>query len=266
MIRKRTLLLLLCLFFPMVGLSAAKLSDTKFFATGSYGTGDFFVVKASAAGEASSLETVISDSAGLLSTDEADVMERNLGYIKERYGASVYLITSDTIGEKDDYKAYIKEQYKKIEKKKNMRDMLFLFVSVKKKEELCYIRAYGTAKKNLTRKRLSGIERSVEKKLIGGEEEEALNLLYGKLLGQMGTDPFFDSVFFHPLFHLIVCILLTAGILFACLHRAGDRRQKAVPYLDEKYSTLQGRVDHFSHTSIKVVKKKGKQKKEKNQE
>ena len=55
----------------------------------------------------------LSDNAGILTTQEAAVAEKNLNYIVERYDASVHLFTSDSIGKKDDYKAYVKKQRKR---------------------------------------------------------------------------------------------------------------------------------------------------------
>lgn len=203
----------------------------------------------------------LSDSAGILSTQEFAVAEKNLNYIVERYEVTVHLFTSEKIGKKDDYKAYVKKQRKK-EKEK---DLLLLFLSSKKGEELCYIKAYGNAEKNLTKKRLSDIERAVERKLAKEDYKEALHLLNGRLLDKMGTKPVFDLWIFHPVLHFICFVLVTVSILYRLLRRTSTGRKPGeIPYLNEKYSISLGRLDHFSHMSVKAVKRK--KKKEKNGE
>ncbi|MBR1740960.1 MAG: TPM domain-containing protein [Lachnospiraceae bacterium] len=213
--------------------------------------------------EAMAVGVRLSDSAGLLTTQEASVAEKNLNYIVERYDVSVRLFTSDSIGKKDDYKAYVEKQRKK-DKDKNL---LLLFVSTKKNEEICFIKADGTAKENLTEKRLSRVEREVERNLLKADYKEAVHVLSGQLLEKMGTKPVFDAFVFRSMLHFILCVFLTIGGLYLLLRRPDLKKAPSeVPYLSEKYSTLLGTLDHFSHTSVKAVKKKKPPKKKKGEQ
>ncbi len=204
----------------------------------------------------------VSDSAGMLSTQEFAIAEKSMNYIVERYNVTVHLFTSEKIGKKDDYRAYVKKQRKK--EKEN--DLLLLFLSTKKDEEVCCIKAYGAAKKNLTEKRLSGIEGAVEKRLRREDYKEAVHFLSGQLLDKMGTRPVFDAFVFHPLLHFLLCVLVTAGLLYRLLRKNVWKKPEGIPYLNEKYSTLLGSLDHFSHISVKAVKTKKKKGKKEEQE
>lgn len=201
----------------------------------------------------------LSDSAGLLSAQELAVAEKNLNHIVERYDVSVHLMTTEKIGKKDDYKAYVSKQRKK-EKDKNL---LLLLLSSKEGEELCYVKVYGNAGKNLTAKRLRKTQSAVERELKREDYKEAVHLLSSRLLDQMGTKPVFDGVLFHPFLHFLFFTLLSAGILYRLLKKVPSPEMSEKSwYLNEKYSAMSGTLDHYSHTSVKARKERKKRKKD----
>ena len=155
----------------------------------------------------------LSDSAGILSAQEFAIAEKNLNYIVERFDVSVHLMTTEKVGKKDDYKAYVKKQ----RKKEKDKDLLLLLLSSKEGEELCYVKVYGNAGKNLTAKRLLRTQNAVEKELKREDYKEAVHLLSSRLLEQMGTKPVFDGILFHPFLHFLFFALLFAGILYRLL-------------------------------------------------
>ena len=233
-------------------------------------------------------DTIITDNAALLSSEEINQLEDTCDAVLNRYQTSVYIITSSDIGEKNDYEYYIKA----IGEGKNApKNLIILFISTQKKEPLYKIYGYGSAEKMLTPKRCKTITRRMRHDIESGSYYEAIDSFCDDALTYMGRNPMLDSFVFSSTVQLIFCLLLTCGILYLMLRsinpkpaasKPRDSKTKnlqkiitrlyaivhpdtvahpepytdAATYLDTENSQLLGRLDHFSHTTQTVIAKK----------
>ena len=82
-------------------------------------------------------KTMISDSAGLLSREEASRIESDCDLILQQHDTSVFVITTDKLGKSDDYQDYLKNQLDKAGSEENL---VILFISVKDQDGVCQVR------------------------------------------------------------------------------------------------------------------------------
>ena len=213
----------------------------------------FTVLLCCFAGKTASAKTVIADGATLLTSDATQQIKSECDRILKTYKTSVYIWTSSRIGKGDDFEAQMEKiaQSPKVDK-----NLVLLFISTKKKQHVYQILGYGKAKKQLTRSRCNRIMDRMQHDLTDKEYFDALHTFCSKVETYMGTEPFLDSILFHPLFHLILSILIGGGIVLFILFKGHPHiTVSAKDYIDTNHSQLLGHMDHFSHITTTRTRK-----------
>lgn len=205
-------------------------------------------------------KTMVSDSAGLLSTEEVSNIEDTCDLILQQYDTSVFIITTNTLGKSDNYKKYLKEQSKKVDSSDNL---VILFVSVKKKENVCQINCYGKkVTAALTENRRKKMMHSVEKQIKNEKYYEGIERFCDDVSQSLTIKPTLDGFIFQSIPQLIFSILLGCGVVFYLLYPGKKRQATLYTYLNKKDAKNIGHLDYFSHKEVVVLKAKKKDKAE----
>lgn len=204
---------------------------------------------------AAASKTMISDSAGFLSSEEASQIETACDTIWQRYQTSVFIITTDKLGRSDHYEDYIRKQSEKVSKKDNL---IILFLSTKENDDVCKIACYGNIKNSLTSQRIQKIERAVQKKADRGDRYEAIETFCHDMTKWLSLNPALDVPVFRSLFQLIFSLLLGCGVVYCLLRPEKKEAATLYYYLDQNQSKSLGKLDHFSHREVNILREKKK--------
>lgn len=200
-------------------------------------------------------KTMISDSAGYLSREEAAQIEDTCDTILQQFNTSVFIITTEKLGKSDDYKQYLEKQANKVEPGENL---VILFISTKKKDSVCYISCHGEIKNFLTKDRIKNMTRAVENRVEKEDYYEAIDIFCDDVTQGVTIKPSLDGFIFQSFPQLIFSLLLGCGVVYYLL-RTGKKQQAVLStYLRREHAMDLGHLDHFSHKEIKVLKDKKK--------
>lgn len=202
-------------------------------------------------GNSAQAENLVSDSAGLLSSEEKSQIQTLCDQIQTLYDTSVFIITSDKMGKSDDYETYMEKQRNKQEATQNL---IVLFISTKENQHVYQIHGYGFAEKMLTHDRLNAIMDDMQGDLSDGDYYEALRTFCNETLKYLEKDPRFDSIIFQSIPQLILAFIISAIIIFLLLYnRIGKNTTTAFTYLLPENSKILGHMEHFSHMTVTRV-------------
>lgn len=204
-----------------------------------------------------SAKTMISDSAGLLSTEEASQIEDACDLILQQYDTSVFIITTDKLGKSDDYENYLTEQAQKVDGKENL---VILFISTKKKDSICQVKSFGSITSSLTEKRMEKMARSAERQVEKEHYYQAIDRFCDDVTQSLTIKPTLDGFVFQSLPQLFFSLLLGCGVVFYLLYPGKKKHATLTTYLDKKRSRNLGKLDHFSHKEVNILKTKNKKK------
>ena len=208
--------------------------------------------------EKAASEARLSDSAGLLTTEESVKLSETLGRVPENYDLSVYLITTAKIGKKEST-SYMKEQYQKAEDK----NLIICLISTKGKKVFCTVQAFGSAKEHLTEKRLKKLASDLEKQMENKKYLGGMEFFCRDLLEKLQSPPVFDMIFFRPFFDFILCLVLTViGMVLYLGDFSKKGEEEKISFYDAEHSILLESKDVYTHTSSKSLKQKRKQEEE----
>lgn len=210
-----------------------------------------------------SAKTMLSDSAGLLSTEEASQIEDACDLILQQYDTSVFIITTDKLGKSDDYENYLTEQAKKVASKENL---VILFISTKKKDSICQVKSFGSITASLTENRMKKMARSVAKQVEKENYYQGIDRFCDDVTQSLTIKPTLDGLLFQSLPQLLFSLLLGCGVIFYLLHSGKKKHATLTTYLDKKHSKALGRLDHFSYKEVNILKDKKKKKQEEDSE
>lgn len=200
-----------------------------------------------------SADTVITDSANMLTANEIQEIQNYCDTILKVYDTSVYIVTSEKIGAKDDYKSYMEQIGNNDNSPENM---VLLFISTKEDTPFCHILGYGKASHYMAPDRCNTIIGHMQGNLTDKEYFSALKTFCQEVQRYMNKSPKFDNVFFHPVPQLICSLFLGMLIIFLISkNTAGKATADKSLNLNCQSSQLLGRIDHFSHISVSRVKK-----------
>lgn len=199
-----------------------------------------------------SAETVIADSANMLTADEIQELQNYCDTILKLHDTSVYIVTSKKIGADDDYKDYMSQ----IEKDNNTpKNMVLLFVSTKDNTPFCQILGHGKAKNYMTQDRCDTIIKRMQNSLADKDYFSALKIFCQETQRYLNKTPKFDNFFFHPVPQLIFSLFLSIAIIFfMARNTAGKTTADNHLRLNCQHPKLLGEIDHFSHTTVSRVK------------
>jgi len=198
--------------------------------------------------------TVIADSANMLTADEIQELENYCDTILKLYDTSVYIVTSKKIGAGDNYKGYMSQ----IRNDSNTpENMVLLFISTKDDAPFCQVLGHGKAKNYMTQNRCSTIIKRMQGNLADKDYFSALKTFCQEVQRYMNKAPKFDNFLFHPVPQLVFSLFISIIIIFFMVGKtAGKTTAGNHPRLNAQYSKLLGQIDHFSHTTVSRVKKK----------
>lgn len=203
-----------------------------------------------------SAKTMISDSAGYLSREEAAQIENTCDDILQQYDTSVFIITTEKLGKSDDYKKYVKEQAKKVDSNANL---VVLFISTKKKDSVCHVSCYGKIADSLTEKRMEKMAKAVERRVENENYYQAMRIFCNDIVKSLTIKPSLDGFIFQSIPQLIFSLLLGCGVVGYLLYPGKKKHISLYTYLDKNHSRNMGRLEHFSHKEVNIIKtKKGK--------
>lgn len=197
--------------------------------------------------------SVITDTAKILTLEETQELIKNCKIIEQQSDTSVFIVTSDTIGMHDDFEGYMESIGNDTTAPENL---VLLFVSVKEGDRVFQIFGYGKAETFMNADRCNAVMDLMQNDMSNGNYFRAFRTFCEEVQLYMGKDPRFDSLIFHPLVHLIAALLLSALIIFCMVHsNIGKNTTTVKTYIDNSHSRLLGRIDHFTHMTVKRVKK-----------
>ena len=211
---------------------------------------------------AASAKTMISDSAGYLTREEASQIENTCDNILQQYDTSVFIITTQKMGKSDDYKKYIKGQAKKVDSKENL---IILFISTKKKDGVCHVSCYGNITASLTEKRMEKMAAAVERRVENESYYQAMDIFCNDIIKNLTIKPSLDGFIFQSMPQLIFSLLLGCGVVFYLLYPGKKKRAVLYTYLYKNHSRNLGHLDHFSHMEVNILKSKKKGKAKENE-
>lgn len=200
-----------------------------------------------------SAKTMISDSAGLLSREEASKIESDCELILQKHDTSVFVITTDKLGKSDDYQKYLKNQ---LEKESSEDNLVILFISIKKKDGVCEIMRNGKITEFLTEKRIENMKDAVESRVESGKYYQAIDNFCDDVSQGLAITPSLDGFIFQSLPQLIFSLLLGCGSVYYLLYSRKRESATLNTYLDKEYSKDLGHLDHFSHKEVNILKEK----------
>ena len=200
-----------------------------------------------------SAATVITDSANMLTAEEAERVRVQCDSILTDYDTSIYIVTSDKIGGQDDFEGYMEQIGNASDAPENM---ILLFISTKKGGHVYQIFGYGKAETFMTHDRCNKVMDRMQSDLKNKKYFSALEKFCMEVRSYMGRDPKFDSFIFQALPQLIFSLLLSVFIIFLMARDTSGRNTTTVQnYIDPENSRLLGRMDHFTHMTVSRVKK-----------
>lgn len=200
-----------------------------------------------------SAQSVIADNAKILTSEESEDIMEYCKTIDKLYDTSIYIVTSDQIGMQDDFEGYMEGIGSAADAPKNL---VLLFVSVKEGGHVYQIFGYGKAETFMNADRCNSVMDLMHSDLKNKRYFNALKTFCEEVQRYMSKDPRFDSIVFHPLAHLIFALLVSAIIIFCMVKNTAGRNTTTVAtYIDRNRSRLLGRIDHFTHMTVKRVKK-----------
>lgn len=200
-------------------------------------------------------QTMVSDSAGYLSTEEASQIENACNTILQQYDTSVFIITTDKLGKSDDYKKYLDKQAEKIDTGENL---IILFISTKKNDRICHITCHGKTTEVLTDNRIKKLTAAVQDRTDSGNYYQAIDHFCEDINKYLAIKPSLDAVIFQSVPQLIFCMLLGCGIVYYFLHAKKEETATLYTYLDRKHLDDLGHLDHFSHKEVQILRTKQK--------
>ncbi len=200
-----------------------------------------------------SAKTMISDSAALLSREEASKIESDCDLILQQHDTSVFVITTDKLGKSDDYQNYLENQ---LEKAGDHENLVILFVSIKDGDGVCQVVCHGKIQELLTPKRMEDMKNAVEGKVESGKYYQAIDDFCDDVTRALVISPSLDGFIFQSLPQLIVSLLLGCGTVFYFLGSAKRKKDSGDTRLNESHFKDLGRLDHFSHKEVKILKDK----------
>lgn len=203
-------------------------------------------------GQTACAKSVVSDTAKILTGEESEELLEYCNTIDRLYDTSIYIVTSDTIGMNDDFTGYMERIGSAEDAPENL---VLLFVSVKENGHVYQIFGYGKAEHFMDNSRCNKVMDLMQNDLSNAEYFNALKTFCEEVQRYMGKDPRFDSFLYHPLFHLAAALLLSIIIIFCMVRNSTGRNTTTVStYIDKNHSRLLGRIDHFTHMTVKRVK------------
>ncbi len=200
-----------------------------------------------------SAKTMISDSAGLLSREEASRIESDCDLILQQHDTSVFVITTDKLGESDDYQNYLKNQLDKAGSEENL---VILFISTKDKDGVCEVVCHGKIQEFLTEKRIENMTDAVTGRVEGGKYYEAIDSFCDDVTQALVITPSLDGLIFQSLPQLIFSLLLGCGTIYYFLHSAKGKKTSEDLQLNQGQFRDLGHLDHFSHKEVNILKDK----------
>lgn len=203
-----------------------------------------------------SAKTMISDSAGLLSTEEASQIETSCDLILQQHDTSVFVITTDKLGKSDDYQNYLENQ---LEKASSEENLVILFISIKDGDGVCQIVCHGKIQDFLTEDRIDHMRNAVEGKVESGKYYQAIDDFCDNVTQGLVISPSLDGFIFQSLPQLIFSLILGCGTVFYFLRSAKRKAVSGAPPSNQGHFRDLGHLDHFSHKEVDILKdKKGK--------
>ncbi len=200
-----------------------------------------------------SADTVIADSANMLTANEIQELQNYCDTILKLHDTSIYIVTSKKIGADDNYKDYMNQIVKDNNTPKNM---VLLFVSTKEDTPFCQILGNGKAHNYMIQDRCDTIIKRMHSSLADKDYFSALKTFCQETQRYMNKTPKFDNFFFHPVPQLIFSLFLSIAIIFFMTRSpAGKTTTDNHLRLNCQHSKLLGEIDHFSHTTVSRVKK-----------
>lgn len=203
--------------------------------------------------DTASAKTMMSDSAGLLSREEASQIESDCDQILQQHDTSVFIITTDKLGKSDDYQKYLENQ---LEKAGSEENLVILFISTKDKDGVCEIVCHGKIQEFLTENRIENMTNAVEGKVESGKYYQAIDGFCDDVTQGLIITPSLDGFIFQSLPQLIFSLLLGIGTVFYFLHSAKRENAERDTYLDQGHARDLGHLDHFSHKEVNILKDK----------
>ncbi len=198
-------------------------------------------------------KTVISDNAHTLTAEETEQIRSDCDSILEHHNTSVYILTSDSIGAKDDYEGYMEQVGNDA---KSPQNLVLLFISTKNNEHIYQIYGYGTAETQLNHERCNKVMDHMQRKMKKGNYYDALNTFCNEVDTYLGRDPKLDSFLFQSIPQLIFSLVISLFIILPMVRKtAGKNATTARTYIDTNHSRLLGRIDHFRYISVHRAKK-----------
>ncbi len=198
-------------------------------------------------------KTMISDSAGLLSREEASRIESDCDLILQQHDTSVFVITTDKLGKSDDYQDYLKNQLDKAGSEENL---VILFISVKDQDGVCQVVCHGKIQDFLTRDRMENMSNAVEGKVESGKYYQAIDGFCDDVTRGLVITPSLDGFIFQSLPQLILSLLLGCGTVFYFLRSAKREKTSGDIHLPQGNFRDLGHLDHFSHKEVNILKDK----------
>lgn len=208
----------------------------------------FFCLSIPQQAAAKTKSTVIADGAGLLSTDDTAELMETCDAVSARYHTSLYIISTNTIGEKDDYSHYLDTI---ITDKKSPENLIILFISVKEKEPFCAVRTGGSTREQITQERCSSLAKALEKGLRNGDAYTAIDHCADTIAEYFQTKPFTDFILFHPILQLLLCLAAAGITLFlAAANPLPKQKFHRLDYVSKDQSGQLGHLDTLVRTTI----------------
>lgn len=201
----------------------------------------------------SSAKTMISDSAGLLSREEASQIESDCELILQQHDTSVFVITADKLGKSDDYQNYLENQ---LEKASSEENLVILFISIKDGDGVCQIVCHGKIQDFLTEDRIDHMRNAVEGKVESRKYYEAIDDFCDDVTRGLVISPSLDGFIFQSLPQLIFSLILGCGTVFYFLRSAKRKTVSGAPLSDQGHFRDLGHLDHFSHKEVNILKDK----------
>jgi len=212
----------------------------------------FFLFAIFFSGGQAEAKTVISDGAHLFTAEETEQIRQYCDTILENHQTSVYVMTSEKIGSRDDYKGYMDKIGQAEESPENL---VLLFISKKKGGHVYQIYGYGKAKERMGYERCNKVMDHMQGDLKKGNYYDAMYTFYKEVSACLGQNPKLDSFVYQSVPQLIFCFLLSTLIIFLMARgQAGKGTVAAQRYIEANRSRLLGRIDHFSYMETGRVK------------
>lgn len=198
--------------------------------------------------DAKGKKTVIADGAGLLSTDDIAALTDTCDDIASRYNTTIYIISTNTIGEEDDYSDYLNTI---ITNKKSPENLILLFISMKTEDGFCAVRANGATQKQITKERCNNLAKALERQLRRDDAYTAIEHCTNTLVEYFQTKPFTDFILFHPILQLLFCLAVAGISLFLAAANPLSRQEfRRLDYASDDHSEQLGHLDTLLRTAI----------------